>query len=211
MSLPAVEPRWTPSLVAAALALGLAGCGSAGGPRADNAAAIVPSVAATDPVEPMRASPTGMPDNATGAPPSTRTTGVEAPAAQVEGRWQVIDAAGPASGRAMIGRTLSFTDAALGWIGADGKVEAGCPDPFYHVVTDPEHLRSFAPAFAVGWPKFALPAGQVGGMHVWECGDADSIFGPAEPAAGSAFFPVGGDRLVTNWNDGTVLLLRRPG
>ncbi|MDJ0276325.1 hypothetical protein QLH51_05875 [Sphingomonas sp. 2R-10] len=201
----------SPWLVAAALALGLAGCGSAGEPRAENTAAVVPSVATIDPVEPAPASPVAMPDNATGAPPSTRTPGEEAPAAQVEGRWQVIDAAGPASGRAMIGRTLSFTDTALGWVGADGKVEAGCPDPFYHVVIDPAHLRNFAPAFAVGWPKFALPADRVGAMHVWECGDADSIFGPAEPAAGSAFFPVGGNRLVMNWNDGTVLLLRRPG
>lgn len=135
--------------------------------------------------------------------------GEEAPQERVKGRWRVVDAAGPEGGMSMIGRTLSFTDEALGWVGKDGKVASDCRDPFFHVITEAAEVRSFSTAFKAGWAKFRLPPGDVGAMHAWECGDGKSVFGPREPAAGSVFFPIGTDGLVMNWHDGAVLLLRR--
>lgn len=133
----------------------------------------------------------------------------EAPGERVFGRWQVIDAAGPASANAMVGRTLSFNEQTLGWVGANGKPASECPDPLYHVIVASGEVRSFAPAFKDGWAKFRIPRKDIGPMHTWECGDGETTFGPPKPADGSVFYPVGSDRLVMNWFDGAVLLLRR--
>jgi hypothetical protein len=140
--------------------------------------------------------------------PGMEMPGTELPAAQAYGQWKVVDAAGPASGRGMIGRTLSFTAEALGWTDSSGKVAPGCPDHVYHIALEAMQVKQAAPAFSPGWAKFRLPPGEVGPMHMWECGDAESIFGPAE-TGGSVFFPVGTDRLEMNWMDGAVLLLRK--
>ncbi len=175
-------------------------------PASAESVAAAPMPEQSEGVEPPSATLPGI-DNA----PGTETQGSEIASERVQGLWQVVDAAGPASGRDMIGRTLSFTESALGWIWADGKVEPGCSEPYFHVVVEAVHVRAFAPAFRAGWPKFRLPPDDVGAMHVWECEGAEEMFGPQEPAAGSAFFPVATDRLVMNWHNGTVLLLKRQG
>lgn len=148
-----------------------------------------------------------------GVAPEAEVSGAskEAPGERVFGRWQVIDAAGPASANAMIGRTLSFTEQTLGWVGANGKPASECPDPLYHVVVASGEVRTFALAFTDGWTKFRIPRKEIGAMHSWECGDGETIFGPPKPADGSVFYPVRSDRLVMNWFDGAVLLLRRRG
>jgi hypothetical protein len=140
--------------------------------------------------------------------PGMETPGTELSAAQAYGQWKVVDAAGPASGRGMIGRTLSFTAEALGWTDSSGKMAPGCPDHVYHIALEAMQVKQAAPAFSPGWAKFWLPPNEVGPMHMRECGDAESIFNPAE-TGGSMFFPVGTDRLVMNWMDGAVLLLRK--
>ncbi len=137
--------------------------------------------------------------------------GDEAPPERVHGRWRVIKETGTPRAKRMVGRILSFDDAALGWIGPDGKTEPGCRDPFYHIVSDASEARNFSRPFKPAWAKFELAQNRVGGLHVWECGDGDEIFGPSEPAAGSAFYPVGQDQLMMNWLDGNILLLRRAG
>lgn len=137
--------------------------------------------------------------------------GDEAPPERVHGRWRVIAETDTSGAKQMVGRILSFDDTTLGWIGPDGKTEAECRDPFYHIVSDASEARSFSRPFKPAWAKFGLVQGRVGGLHVWECGDGDEIFGPAEPAAGSAFYPVGQDQLMMNWLDGNILLLRREG
>jgi len=135
--------------------------------------------------------------------------GEEAAPECVHGRWRVVDVAGGASAIAMMGRALSFTDAALGWAGSDGKVPTACSNPFHHVITELADVRAFTPAFTTGWARFKLPPARVGAMHAWEGGDGAAIFGPAKPAAGSLFYPVGSDGIVLNWNNGAVLRLRR--
>ncbi|WP_260599659.1 hypothetical protein [Sphingomonas endolithica] len=215
MSLHAVDHPTLRAVAAAALLLASTACGATPGANAvtsETTTTAEPAADAAAPATPPspEATPLSADTNQSGDDVAPgEVSGTEAPAARVHGKWKVIDAAGGASGNAMVGRTLSFSETALGWVGADGKVSAECPDPFYHIVSDATEVRKFSPAFKVGWAKFKLPPAQVGAMHVWECGDADSIFGPEDPAGGSAFYPVGTDRLVMNWNDGTVLLLRR--
>ncbi len=142
--------------------------------------------------------------------PGMETPGTEMPDTQAYGRWKVIDAAGPPGGNAMIGRTLSFTEDALGWLDAKGKVEPGCPYTMYHIPILASQVREAAPLFRPGWSRFRLPPDKVGAMHVWECDDGTSVFGPPE-TGGSMFVPVGKDRLVMNWMNGAVLLLRKDG
>jgi hypothetical protein len=191
---------------ALAAALALAACGTDPGAGTDNAVATPTPVPAEAPpgVEPPAATLAELGN----IQPGTETPGTEIPAGQAHGRWKVVDAAGPPGGRAMIGRTLMFTDEALGWIDEGGKVESGCPDHVYHIALEALQVKEAAPLFRPGWARFRLPPGDVGPMHVWECGDADSLFGPEE-TGGSVFFPVGTDRLVMNWHGGTVLLLRK--
>jgi hypothetical protein len=213
MSLHAVDHPTLHAIAAAALLLASTAYGATPGANAvtsETTTSAEPAADAATPATSAEATPTSKDANQSSddvAPGEVSET--EAPAARVHGKWKVIDAAGGASGNAMVGRTLSFSETALGWVGADGKVSAECPDPFYHIVADAAQVRDFAPAFRVGWTKFKLPPAQVRAMHAWECGDADSIFGPEAPAGGSAFYPVGTDRLVMNWNGGTVFLLPR--
>lgn len=217
MSLSAANRRFA-SFAAAASLLAVAACNAEVSRAADDTNATA-TTSAADATLPPQTAPTQASEPEGVEPPSASLRGVsggeapgsEIPPEQAHGRWQVIDAAGGASGKALVGRTLSFTDAALGWVGTDGKVEPGCSSPFYHIVSETVQVRQFATAFKPGWSRFRLPPSDVGPMHVWECGEGDEIFGPEEPAAGSAFFPVGTDRLVMNWKDGTVLLLRKQG
>lgn len=185
------------------------------GAMPDNtAAAVVPVPVDTPILRPGGSDPEGVePPSATLAKlgkvePGTETPGTEIPATQAYGRWKVIDAAGSGSGQALVGRTLSFTEDSLGWVDASSSVEHGCADAVYHIALLAMQVKEAAPAFRPGWSKFRIPPGDVGPMHMWECGDADSVFGPAN-TSGSVFFPVGTDRLVMNWHDGAVLLLRK--
>lgn len=218
MSFAVVDGRGVGLAATLAIALTLTACGSEPSPAtdhavADNAAATVTPMAVPS-LQAQPAEPEGIePPSATLAElgeirPGMETPGTEMPADQAYGRWKVIDAAGAPSGRTMIGRTLSFTEDALGWINADGKVEPGCPD-MYHIALEAMQVKQAAPLFRPGWAKFRLPPDQVGPMHVMEC-DGEGVFGPPE-TGGSSFFPVGKDRLVMNWLDGTVLLLRKEG
>jgi hypothetical protein len=195
-----------PVVVALASALAIAACGTGSPALNDNQSATLAPAPSAEPqgVEPPSATLAALGKIA----PGTELPGTELPDTQAYGQWKVIDAAGPASGRAMIGRTLSFTEEALGWQDASGKVASGCPDHVYHIAQMAMEVKNAAPRFRPGWAKFRLPPADVGPMHVWECGDATSVFGPAE-TGGSVFVPVGTDRMVMNWLGGTVLLLRR--
>lgn len=210
MPSPAASLRLAPLATLSATILALTGCGSQGTDEVDGQSTATAAARAAEPqkapegVEPPSATLKGV-----DAAPGMEAPGTESPSDQVEGLWKVIDAAGPASAKAMLGRTLSFDDTALGWLAKDGKVEPGCSSPIYHIVVEAIQVRSFAPAFKAGWPQFRLPPAAVGPMHVWECEGVEEIFGPQEPAAGSAFFPVAPDKLVMNWHDGAVLLLQR--
>jgi hypothetical protein len=218
MSLHAVDYLSLRTVAAAALVLASAACGATPATNAvtsENAAAAEPgsgdATSSTQPIEAKVTPPAGDLNQSGDDAAPGEVSGAEAPPERVHGKWQVIDAAGGASGNAMVGRTLSFSETALGWAGSDGKVSPECPDPFYHIVSDAAQVRQFSPAFKAGWAKFKFPPAQVGAIHAWECGDADAVFGPEEPAGGSVFYPVGTDRLVMNWEGGTVLLLRRQG
>ncbi len=220
----AVVDRRTPRIAAVlASALAIAACGTGTSAVANDESAAVAGndaaevtsapVAGPAPSAQARASEGVEPPSATLAAlgeiePGTETPGTEISDAQAYGQWKVIDAAGPASGQAMIGRTLTFTEDELGWQDAGGKVEATCPNHMYHIAQMAAEVKKAAPIFRPGWARFRLPPSDVGPMHVWECGDAESVFGPVE-TGGAAFFPVGKDRLVMNWNNGAVLLLRK--
>ncbi|MFV0623111.1 hypothetical protein ACBY01_03740 [Sphingomonas sp. ac-8] len=215
MSFAVFDRRVARFATALSLTLAIAACGTEPAPVADNETAGVTPTAHWSPrartpepegVDPPSATLAELGDDLDGV----ETPGMEIPGTQAYGRWMVVDAAGPASGRAMIGRTLTFTEEKLGWTDASGKVEAGCPDHVYHIAWLAAHVKQAAPLFRPGWAKFRLPPGDVGPMHVWECGATESLFGPAE-TSGSVFFPVGTDRLVMNWMDGAVLLLRKEG
>ncbi len=216
MSFVVVERRVHRLVATLAMALTVTACGSEPSSATndavgENAATTVTPMAVPAP-RAQPAEPEGIePPSATLAAlgeirPGMETPGTEMPADQAYGRWKVIDAAGAPSGQAMIGHTLSFTEDALGWIDANGKVEPGCPD-MYHIALEAMQVKQAAPLFRPGWAKFRLPPDQVGPMHVMEC-DGEGVFGPPE-TGGSNFFPVGKDRIVMNWLDGTVLLLRK--
>jgi len=223
MSFAVVNRRTVRLATAVAAALAIAACGTGtsavvndeGAALSGNDAGAVTPVAVADSAPAAtQAAPQGVePPSASLVALGTIESGTEAPGteisdAQAYGEWKVIDAAGPASGQAMIGRTLVFNDDELGWRGANGTVEATCPNHMYHLAQMAAEVKSAAPTFRPGWVRFRLPPDDVGAMHVWECGDAESVFGPAE-TGGAAFFPVGKDRLVMNWTNGAVLLLRK--
>lgn len=218
MSLFAANRRIAPFAAMAASLLVVAACTAEESNAADGGDAVATTTLpeATTPEPAAAAVQQARPEGVEPPSATLKGAGAEAPGSEISpeqahGRWKVVEATGPASARAMIGRTLSFTEAALGWQAADGKIEPGCSSPFFHVVSETAQVRAFAQPFKPGWREFRLPPSDVGAMHVWECGEGDEIFGPEEPAAGSAFFPVGSDRLVMNWNDGAVLLLRKQG
>ena len=137
--------------------------------------------------------------------------GTELPAEQFHGRWTVervaADASAPAGfapDQGWIGRTLQFDEDVVGWTGTG--TAAKCESHITSIVRTAAIVRHLAQPFRPAWSALNIPLTQVGLAHRWECDTAEPrSFGPDD----GIFFPVGKDRLVLNWNDHTILLLRR--
>ena len=203
------------------LALVLAGCGGDAGvangteapdPRNMTAKGTAPTASLAAPrqdAQPKAATLPGVGD--------ADMPGEELPAEQFHGRWTVervaADATAPAGfapDRGWIGRTLRFDADMVGWLAKDGSVETAtqCESPTMSILWTAAIARRLSQPFRPAWSALNIPLDQVGPAHSWECDTAEpTSFGPDN----GIFFPVGKDRLVLNWKDHTILLLRRAG
>ena len=138
---------------------------------------------------------------------------------QLYGTWrveQVTAADGVPAGftpdRSMIGKTMRFNEAVLGWQDKNGQMETAglCPEPNYQIAWTVANVRILSKPFRPAWAALNIPLNDVGTMHYWNCGGPDN---PGDNTGfyygDQAFFLIGDDRMIMNWYDGTIMLLRR--
>ncbi len=112
--------------------------------------------------------------------------------------------------RRLVGRSFTFTPDAAVWSDRQGAVEEAsrCASPLVGIMQPAGNARELARSFRTAWASFRLPPADIGPPHHFVCdSEEESQFQPGE----GIMFPVGRDRLVMNWFNHNIILLRRTG
>ncbi len=206
----------------AALALVLVGCGPAAQGNAahsDARGADESLTASNQNTAPAAGEKTSMDQPAqTENQGETADANREVPIRELVGNWTVeklwVDTSGVTAyaldDPAAVGSVMAVTPETIKWTKSASDQFASedvCGGPTPIIIRDAASAQQTGASMQAAIRYFAIPKNSLGPLHEMACSESGN-WGP-EAAGGSNFYPVSGGRMVMNWYDGAVLLLRR--